>query len=274
MARRDGLFTDLMDVASKLPWQASVGLAIVLGGVLHLVAAAFSGPETTTTLANMSTVVIHKMVYTFASILQYVVPIAFLIGAAVSFIERKQQGALFSRAAANPRIALADMDWQAFESLVSESFRREGFQVDERGGTAPDGGVDLVITKASQQLLVQCKHWKSQQVGVNIVRELNGVVAARGATGGIVVTSGQFTREAREFAKSCGIRLIDGDELEKRIGPVAASSSAGTGPITVAACPKCGAEMVERTAKRGKFAGQRFWGCEKYPKCAGIRPIS
>jgi ssDNA-binding Zn-finger/Zn-ribbon topoisomerase 1 len=48
----------------------------------------------------------------------------------------------------------------------------------------------------------------------------------------------------------------------------------GTALVTVLACPRCEAEMVERTAKRGKFAGQRFWGCEKYPKCSGIRPIS
>lgn len=35
----------------------------------------------------------------------------------------------------------------------------------------------------------------------DVVRELNGVIAAQGAHGGFVVTSGQFTREAREFAR-------------------------------------------------------------------------
>jgi len=32
-------------------------------------------------------------------------------------------------------------------------------------------------------------------------------------------------------------------------------------------CPKCGSNLVERTAKRGPRAGSKFLGCENYPKC-------
>lgn len=35
-------------------------------------------------------------------------------------------------------------------------------------------------------------------------------------------------------------------------------------------CPKCGSEMVLRTAKRGGNQGGQFWGCSKYPECRGI----
>lgn len=35
-------------------------------------------------------------------------------------------------------------------------------------------------------------------------------------------------------------------------------------------CPKCGSEMVLRTAKRGDNQGGKFWGCSRYPKCNGI----
>jgi len=35
-------------------------------------------------------------------------------------------------------------------------------------------------------------------------------------------------------------------------------------------CPKCGSEMVLRTARKGKYAGKNFWGCSKYPNCNGI----
>jgi hypothetical protein len=35
-------------------------------------------------------------------------------------------------------------------------------------------------------------------------------------------------------------------------------------------CPKCGSEMVLRTAKRGDNQGGKFWGCSKYPGCWGI----
>jgi hypothetical protein len=36
-------------------------------------------------------------------------------------------------------------------------------------------------------------------------------------------------------------------------------------------CPRCGAVMVRRTARRGYNAGNLFWGCSKYPRCKGLR---
>ncbi len=47
------------------------------------------------------------------------------------------------------------------------------------------------------------------------------------------------------------------------IDPAAASAVA----TTVATCPKCGAELKRRTAKRGPNAGGSFWGCSAYPHC-------
>lgn len=38
-------------------------------------------------------------------------------------------------------------------------------------------------------------------------------------------------------------------------------------------CPKCGAQMVERTAARGASAGKKFWGCLNYPRCKQIIEI-
>jgi ribosomal protein S27AE len=38
-------------------------------------------------------------------------------------------------------------------------------------------------------------------------------------------------------------------------------------------CPKCGNEMVLRTAKHGDHQGGQFWGCSKYPQCRGILEI-
>lgn len=35
-------------------------------------------------------------------------------------------------------------------------------------------------------------------------------------------------------------------------------------------CPKCGAELVLRTAKRGQNVGQTFYGCSAFPKCRYI----
>ena len=35
-------------------------------------------------------------------------------------------------------------------------------------------------------------------------------------------------------------------------------------------CPKCGVEMILRTAKSGSNQGGQFWGCSSYPNCRGI----
>ena len=52
----------------------------------------------------------------------------------------------------------------------------------------------------------------------------------------------------------------------------AKATVADEGPQAEAApaCPTCGAPMVLRTAKRGRNAGNHFWGCSTYPQCRGM----
>ena len=38
-------------------------------------------------------------------------------------------------------------------------------------------------------------------------------------------------------------------------------------------CPKCGAPMELRTARQGRNAGGRFWGCTEFPRCRGTRDL-
>jgi restriction system protein len=193
------------------------------------------------------------------------------VAAVVSFVNRVR-GIRSSDAAIDdtPPVVKA-MEWRNFEFLICGALRQEGYRIDERGGSGPNGEIDLIATKARQRLLIQCKHWKSQQVGVSVIRELNGVVAARRADGGIVVTGGTFTKEARDFARGCRIRLIGGEALQQFI-VAQMNPSAQLSPTVQAApkCPKCGAGMVSHLAKQGKFAGKRFWACSLYPKCTGI----
>jgi restriction system protein len=47
-----------------------------------------------------------------------------------------------------------------------------------------------------------------------VVRELYGVMAAEGVAGGYVVTSGTFTKDARQFAAGRNVELIDGQGLD------------------------------------------------------------
>jgi restriction system protein len=61
------------------------------------------------------------------------------------------------------------------------------------------------LMKNGERFLVQCKHWRKEQVGVTVARELNGVMAAAGAQGGYVVTGGRFT------PGGAGVRAEDRD---------------------------------------------------------------
>ena len=38
-------------------------------------------------------------------------------------------------------------------------------------------------------------------------------------------------------------------------------------------CPKCGTQMVLRTAKKGEQKGEQFWGCGNYPKCREVTKV-
>ncbi len=51
-------------------------------------------------------------------------------------------------------------------------------------------------------------------------------------------------------------------------------NSIETTPIEKKLCPRCGAELVLRTAKKGDNVGKLFWGCSKFPKCHYIENLN
>jgi len=217
MARRkQSLFEDLIEVTSKLPWWVAVVFAIAAYLWLHSVATS----EATVVMqpGKMGEFAGQTLFKSLALFGQYVLPFAFLFGAAISAYGRYTRKALHEQVAVSPdRGALNDMSWQQFEALVGEAFRRKGYAVTETGGGGADGGIDLALKKEGETFLVQCKQWKATKVGVTTVRELYGVMAAEGATGGFVVTSGVFTDEARAFAVGRNIELMDGQALHTLI---------------------------------------------------------
>ena len=114
-------------------------------------------------------------------------------------------------------------------------------------------------------MLVQCKQWKAQKVGVSVVREMFGVLTASNADKVIVICSGKFTQQAIDFASDKPIELITGNELLSLVKDAQAEPIIA--PVQQASCPRCGSELVERQAKRGTNAGNTFLGCSSFPKC-------
>ncbi|MDM0075863.1 restriction endonuclease [Variovorax sp. J2P1-59] len=278
--KKTGPLEDMVEVVSMLPWWVGVALAPVIYFLAHAWAVRITAEMVTKPQITSS------LYFALASVGQYLVPFVCLAGAALSAWRRHQRKQLADNvAAAKTADALEGMTWREFERLVGEGFRRKGFQVEELGGSGPDGGVDLVLRKSGEKHLVQCKQWRAYKVGVQVVRELYGAMAADGAAGGFVVTSGRFTEEARAFAEGRNVQLLDGDALFAMIRsarsvkhgddpaqaakPMPLPPDNATTALQTPCCPKCSGAMVRRTARKGAHAGDSFWGCAAYPKCRG-----
>jgi restriction system protein len=251
----------------KAPWQVSVVLSVgALVLMLGVFPAIFARNQVTSGLAVL-----------LMSFAPFVAGFFLLLaGLSALFAWRRRrlvdsQNSLESFRALSPK---------EFEWMVGEAYRRQGFSVEESIRDGPDGGIDVVLRRDGRTTLVQCKRWRVLSVGVPVVREIFGVMTAERADSAIVVTSGRFTQEAKAFAQNNAVELIDGPQLLELVrGVQQRGAGQATPPIVPAtldtkpACPKCGAEMVLRTAKRGAHAGNSFWGCPNYPKCTGIRQM-
>lgn len=121
--------------------------------------------------------------------------------------------------------ALTQVSWDRLEALLAVYYRGQGYRVEHVGtggsGTRFDGGIDLKLYKGDAYIVVQCKHWNAKQVTHNAVHELIGVMITEGASGAILVTSGEFSRYAIESAAKQGhVQLVDGDDLREMLGPL------------------------------------------------------
>ena len=132
-------------------------------------------------------------------------------GAVISFVGRARRRRLLDSQTGLD--SLRAMHWRQFEQLAGEAFRRQGYRIEETGLGGADGGIDLVLRRAGQTTLVQCKQWKNRQVGVNVVREMYGLLVHHGAAAVKIVALGNYTSEAQRFAQGKPIELIHGGEL-------------------------------------------------------------
>lgn len=171
---------------------------------------------------------------------------------------------------------LDQVEWRRFEALVERCFQEQGYSTASKTH-GPDGGVDIRLYREENpdELagVVQCKHWGRRLVGVEAIRALRGSMAEFKADRGHFVTSSTFSVDARAFAASNGITLVDRYKLiELILGFDQAArqrllSIALEGRYSVPTCASCGTKMVKRTPRGG---GQAFWGCVSYPRCRSV----
>lgn len=260
----------ILDVLMLFPWWVSVLISAVVYVFL-----AFIAPNIV--LENQ---IMHMILQAMSGIAHFIA-LFLLVPAPLSYLKQREKS---KRLDAQKGIeTIRALSWRQFEELVGEAYRRRGYTVIENESAGADGGVDLRLRKDGVIHLVQCKQWRSQKVGVSIVREMFGVLTSEKAASMSIITSGMFTQEAKSFAQGKAIDLVDGTQLQQMVSQVQSSPP----PITVKtkqkvesqlqsqqACPKCGSGLVLRIAKKGENAGNQFFGCSAFPKCRHTEPVN
>lgn len=113
--------------------------------------------------------------------------------------------------------SLEQISPQQFEKVIAELYKKMGYQVRLTPQTK-DQGIDIYAKRLSEtgteSLAIQCKHYSNRVVGVEHIRSLYGVIQDQPSiTKGVLITSSEFSKECKEFAKGKRIELFDADYL-------------------------------------------------------------
>ncbi|MEZ9294643.1 restriction endonuclease [Vibrio cyclitrophicus] len=267
MARKnDGIIWHLMDA----PWWLSILLsACIYLGLSYLLPS----------LAVESNNFIFQAIAPNLPLLAPYFTFLFLLPVPVAFFKQYQRKRSYLTTSSQIRThknssPLNQLNWIEFESYIGEYFKSQGYLVKQSFSQKSDGGIDIWLTKSNELSLVQCKHWKTRKVGVQVLREMYGVMVANNASKMIIVTSGDFTSEAVAFSLDKRLWLVNGSELVHMIEDGRTFQNKPSIPTSAPrairesrTCPRCQSKLVIRVAKRGSKTGMSFYGCSTYPKC-------
>ena len=124
---------------------------------------------------------------------------------------------LFNNLIKNPK-NFSKLTPRQFEESVAEILLKLNWDVKLTKATV-DGGVDIYAAKNNEigefLYLIECKHYNSRPVGVEVIRSLYGNVEAKMANAGLLVTSSYFSTAAKQFQEPLKqrIHLADYDNL-------------------------------------------------------------
>jgi restriction system protein len=118
--------------------------------------------------------------------------------------------------------ALSRLSWRDFQQHIAVHFEGLGYSVDRSPSSeGASRGIDLVLVRGEETIVATCRHWTAFQVPHTDVHHLIGQLPQLGATGALLITSGEFTREAVDAAaRFRHVRLVDGRALRAMLGPI------------------------------------------------------
>ena len=195
----------LFAVLLRSPWWASAAIGAVIG----LLAAALLPPDLRVAGA------ISGLPF-------------FVIAALAAW---KQRGLPSAERIEATRQAVASMAWPAFEALLLQAFRRDGF---ERAAGKPPAGVDFVLERGNRRQFVAARRWKSAHIGAEPLRALQ---AAREAGDGdrvndaLYIGLGDLSDAARQIATAERIAVWRADEIALALRDLPLDAVPGTGAL-------------------------------------------
>lgn len=106
---------------------------------------------------------------------------------------------------------LYQLSSRRFEELVAELLIRKGYNVELTPATR-DGGKDIYAARkddlGSFLYIVECKKYRpTHKVGVNVLRDLYGVLSKERATYGVAVTTSYFSKPAQDFQQELQFQM-------------------------------------------------------------------
>jgi restriction system protein len=170
----------------------------------------------------------------------------------------------------------------ALERVLGESFRLQGYAVEERETNELGDGVWIVLRKPGQRIVVRCIHRTGVSIGVEAMSELHQIMSSEAASGGLIVTLEEVSADAKAWIADKPIGLIEGRALLELVN----RGKARTGPAEMPLrrephlgpplaelldCPLCGAPMVRGEGERERQVVPAFFSCS-VPRCPGTRP--
>lgn len=109
------------------------------------------------------------------------------------------------------RSDIPPLDGHAFEFWVAARMRRQGWKVRVTQSSG-DQGIDIIARRGGRSLGIQCKRY-SGSVGNKAVQEAFAGCAHYRLDKAAVLTTGYYTKSARELSRSTGVALLNVSDI-------------------------------------------------------------
>ena len=110
-------------------------------------------------------------------------------------------------------VLAAQMPSAAFLAALTDGFRRQGYTVTPYAGR----GADFEADKSGRVALIACRRWKAARHGIEPLRELQAAAASREAQDCIYIALGELSDNARRFAETSKIDIVQGVRLAQLV---------------------------------------------------------